>query len=96
MVTIGMNYHVIAGKEEVFEAACANVIKTMEGIDGHSTSSLFHEVGDGDPSYLIVSDWESEDAFQAFIASDAFKKVTNWGKENILRARPRHTTYQHG
>lgn len=96
MVTIGMNYSVIAGKEEVFEAACANVIETMKGIDGHDTSSLFKEVSDADPAYLIVSNWQSEDAFKAFIASDAFKKVTSWGKENILRGRPSHTTYQHG
>ena len=96
MVTIGMNYFVIPGKEEVFEAACAKVIDTMRGIDGHDSSSLYREVGDGEPSYLIVSNWKDEDAFKAFIASDAFKKVTNWGKENILSGRPRHTTYQQG
>jgi heme-degrading monooxygenase HmoA len=96
LVTIGMNYSVIAGKEEVFEAACAKVVETMNGIEGHSSSSIFREVGDGEPTYLIVSDWQSEEAFKAFIASDAFKKVTNWGKENILRGRPSHTTYQHG
>lgn len=96
MVTIGMNYDVIEGKEKVFEDACANVVKTMEGIDGHEASHLYKQVGDGAPSYLIVSRWQDEAAFKAFIASDAFKKVTNWGKENILRDRPRHTTYQEG
>ena len=38
--------------------------------------------------------WSSEEAFHGFVASDAFKKVTNWGKENILRGRPEHTTYR--
>ncbi len=96
MVTIGMNYTVIAGKEQVFEDACARVIETMEGIEGHDTSQLFKQVGGDAPLYLIVSRWQSEDAFDAFIASDAFKKVTTWGKENILSARPRHTTYREG
>ena len=96
MVTIGMNYFVIPGKEEVFEGACAKVVETMGGIEGHEASSIYKEVGDGEPAYLIVSRWQDEAAFQDFVRSDAFKKVTDWGKENILRGRPQHTTYQHG
>ncbi len=94
MVTIGMNYFVIPGKERVFEDACAHVVKTMQGVDGHDDSHLFKEVGDGEPVYLIVSRWQSEDTFRAFVGSDAFKKVTNWGAENILSRRPSHTTYK--
>jgi len=96
LVTIGMNYFVIAGKEQVFEDACAKVIDTMKGIEGHEESQLYRNVGDVEPVYLIVSRWASEDAFKSFIASDAFKKVTNWGAQNILRDRPRHTTYREG
>lgn len=95
MVTIGMNYHVISGKEQIFEDACAKVIDTMEGIEGHDTSTIYREIGDGKPVYLIVSRWQNEEAFNDFIASDAFKKVTNWGALNILAGRPSHTTYQH-
>ncbi len=93
MVTIGMNYQVIPGKEQVFEDACANVVKTMQGISGHDASEIFKSVTAETPAYLIVSRWQSEDAFRSFVASDAFKKVTSWGAENILAARPRHTTY---
>jgi heme-degrading monooxygenase HmoA len=89
-----MNYYVIPGKEEVFEAACSKVVETMKGIDGHAESHLYCEVGAETPAYMIASRWDSEDAFKAFIASDAFKKVTNWGKENILSKRPSHTTYR--
>ena len=96
MVTIGMNYFVLPGKEQVFEDACAKVISTMEGIDGHDNSDLYRQVGGDQPVYLIVSRWQNEGAFNDFIASDAFKKVTNWGSENILAGRPRHTTYQEG
>ena len=96
MVTIGMNYQVLPGKERVFEDACDRVVETMQGVDGHDESHVYRRIGDGEGVYLIVSRWESEEAFEAFIASDAFKKVTNWGKENILAGRPRHTTYREG
>ena len=95
MVTIGMNYFVIPGKEQIFEDAVAKVIETMKGIDGHETSSLYREIFENEPNYLIVSRWKSEQAFHDFVASDAFKKVTNWGSAHILRGRPQHTTYQH-
>jgi heme-degrading monooxygenase HmoA len=88
-----MNYYVLPGKEQIFEDACKKVVETMKGIDGHDESHLYREVSDGEAAYLIVSRWDSEDAFKAFVASDAFKKVTNWGKENILSRRPSHTTY---
>lgn len=94
MVTIGMNYEVLAGKEQIFEDACAKVLETMQGIAGHDHSQIYKSISSDDAAYLIVSRWENEEAFEAFIASDAFKKVTNWGKENILAGRPSHTTYK--
>jgi len=94
MVTIGMNYSVREGKEKVFEDACAHVIETMKGIGGHSESHLYREVGERSRHYLIVSVWSSEQAFRDFVASDTFKKVTNWGALNILEGRPSHTVYQ--
>ena len=93
MVTIGMNYNVREGKEKVFEDACASVVDAMTGIDGHAESHLYRRLGD-QPVYLIVSRWESEDAFRSFVASDRFKKVTSWGKDNILTGPPQHTTYR--
>jgi len=96
VVTIGMNYFVIPGKEKIFEDACARVVETMQGIEGHAESHLYREVGGEEPAYLIASRWESEEAFRAFVASDAFKKVTNWGKQNILSRQPTHTTYREG
>ncbi len=93
MVTIGMNYEVLAGKEQIFEDACAKVVVTMEGIDGHDHSQIYKSISPAESAYLIVSRWASEQAFQDFIASDAFSKVTDWGQQNILAGRPRHTTY---
>jgi len=93
MVTIGMNYKMIPGKEEVFEKAFANVLKVMEEMEGHTKSFLYKDVNDPQ-SYLIVSDWSSEEAFNGFIQSEKFRNVANWGKENILAGRPSHTVYR--
>jgi heme-degrading monooxygenase HmoA len=94
MVTIGMNYTVRSGKEAVFEAAFQRVLEAMGGIAGHAESHLYREVGVGARGYLIVSRWSDEDAFRAFIRSERFRKVADWGAENILEGPPRHTTYR--
>ncbi len=94
MVTIGMNYFVLPGKEQIFEDACGRVVETMQGIAGHDESHIYRRISSEKPVYLIVSRWVSEAAFDAFVASDAFKKVTNWGRQNILAGPPRHTTYR--
>jgi len=97
MVTIGMDYHVLPGKEAVFEAAFARVLAVIAAAEGHAGSRLYKGVGGGpNVDYLIVSRWGYEGAFQEFVASDAFKKVTSWGAENILAGRPTHTTYREG
>jgi len=95
VVTIGMNYFVVPGKESPFEGACAKVIDVMGTIEGHDVSHIYKRVSaEKESVYLVVSRWESEEAFNEFIASDAFKKVTSWGKDNILTGPPRHTTYR--
>ena len=92
MVTIGMNYRVQEGKERVFEDAFRRVLEAIAAAEGHDSSRLFRAV-DGGRDYLIISRWSSEDAFHAFVRSDVFRKVTDWGAENILEGRPSHTTY---
>lgn len=89
-----MNYEVLSGKEEVFEAACKRVLEGMTAADGHDGSRIYRNIEAEPAEYLIVSRWNDETAFQAFISSDAFKKVTTWGREHILARRPTHTTYR--
>lgn len=92
MVTIGMNYAVLPGKEETFEKAFNKVVTAMGGIDGHSETHMFRDINDAS-QYLIISQWSNKAAFDGFIASDTFKNVANWGKEKILSARPKHEVY---
>jgi len=94
MITVGMNYHVIAGKQQEFEDKFAAVMGALNSAPGHTTSSLWKDVGD-DASYLITSEWSDEKAFMEFIQSAAFRDVTNWGKEQILSGRPQHKIYKH-
>ena len=94
MVTVGMNYQVLAGKEEVFERAFMKVLEALKQSPGHTDSHLYRDVATPN-SYLIVSEWGDKSAFDSFIRSESFAKVTNWGKEQILAGRPRHQVYTH-
>jgi len=94
MITVGMNYHVIEGKQQDFEDKFAAVIDALRAAEGHTNSTLWKDVSDG-ASYLITSEWSEEQAFTDFIRSDAFRSVTDWGKEQILSGRPQHKIYKH-
>ena len=89
MITVGMNYHTLPGKQQEFEEKFAAVLAALRSAPGHSNSTLWKDVAD-DASYLITSEWSDEAAFAGFIQSQAFKDVTNWGKAQILSGRPQH------
>ena len=92
MTTIGMNYDVIAGREQEFEKGFFAVLDHLKAMPGHVESRLYHDVG-SPGSYLILSQWESKEAFEAFLQSPEFKNTVSWGKAEILRSRPRHKVY---
>jgi len=93
MITVGMNYQVIEGKQQDFENKFAAVIDALNAAEGHTKSTLWKDVDNG-ASYLITSEWSDEGAFASFIQSDSFRSVTNWGKEQILSGRPVHKIYK--
>lgn len=93
MVTVGMNYQVLEGKGELFESVFKKVLGVMNDMKGHSESHLYKDVSDVG-SYLIISEWSERSAFDAFIASDRFKGVVTWGKEEVLAGRPKHEVYE--
>jgi len=92
MITVGMNYHVIDGKQQAFEEAFNKVLAALNEAEGHDESFLYVDVNDPQ-SYCIISKWNDQDAFTAFMRSDEFKQVANWGKEEILDQRPKHEIY---
>lgn len=95
MTTIGMHYEVVPGKEEEFERGFLGVIEHLKSVPGHVESRMYEDVQSAG-SYVILSQWDSRETFQAFLQSDAFKQVTAWGKAEILRGRPRHKVYLDG
>jgi heme-degrading monooxygenase HmoA len=94
MITVGMNYRVLEGKQTEFEQKFAAVLDALRNAAGHQQSHLFQDVHDR-TSYLITSEWSDETAFTDFIHSQTFKDVTNWGKETVLADRPQHRVYRH-
>jgi heme-degrading monooxygenase HmoA len=92
ITTVGMHYEVLAGKEREFEQGFLSVIEQLKSVPGHIESHLYEDVA-STGSYVILSDWESKDSFGRFLQSDAFKRVTAWGRAEILRGRPRHKVY---
>ena len=92
MTTIGMQYDVIPGKEQEFEQGFIGVIEHLKQVAGHVESKLYEDV-QSTGSYLILSQWNTKEDFDAFLHSAAFRNVTSWGKAEILRGRPRHKVY---
>jgi heme-degrading monooxygenase HmoA len=92
MITVGMNYKIIPGKDDEFIAVFKKVIHVMSAMPGHTVTHLYRDV-DAQHDYLIVSEWSDRAAFDAFIASEQFKGVANWGKLNVLAGRPTHQVY---
>ena len=93
MTTIGMHYDVIAGREEEFERGFLSVLEHLKTVPGHVESHLYEDVASVG-SYVILSEWQTKEAFDSFLRSDAFRNVTAWGRAEILRGRPRHKVYQ--
>lgn len=92
MITVGMDYKIVPGKDEQFTSVFAKVLEIMADMPGHTRTHLYRDVF-AEHDYLVVSEWSDEDAFRAFIASDRFRNVADWGKENVLRDRPKHEIY---
>lgn len=94
MVTFGLNYDVKPGFGEEFERVTLESLELMKTVDGHRETRLYKDVNNPH-SYLIYSDWETREAFAAFMRSDAFKQVQTLGRD-ILAGPPRHNVYTKG
>jgi heme-degrading monooxygenase HmoA len=94
LTTVGMQYEVIPGKEEEFERGFIGVLELLKTLPGHIESHMYEDV-QSVGSYVILSQWERKEDFDAFLKSDAFKSAVAWGKAEILRSRPKHKVYQH-
>jgi heme-degrading monooxygenase HmoA len=92
MITIGMNYIVIPGKENQFRTAFEGVANALSKAEGHEESRLYSDCAEPN-KFLIISEWKDQDAFHAFVSSESFRKVANWGASELLIGRPTHKVY---
>ncbi len=95
MITVGMNYNIIQGKDDEFIAVFTKLMQIMKDMPGHGETHLYRDVY-SEHDYLIISEWTGEAAFNTFIESDRFKNVTDWGKKNVLATQPKHEIYGSG
>jgi heme-degrading monooxygenase HmoA len=94
MVTVGLYYEVVPGKEAAFEEKVEQVMGVLGGNPGHLKSFLYRRVH-APNSYAIISEWSSQAEFTSFVRSDIFRQVTDWGKAEVLQGRPNHKVYGH-
>ena len=92
MLTIGLYYDVIPEKAALFEEKFFHVLALMKTLKGHQQSFLYRRVDDPH-SYAIIGEFETQADFESFVRSDAFRQVTTWGREQVLRGPPRHKIY---
>lgn len=71
MITVGMNYHVIAGKQaRVPRKVQRRFAWPLAALPATPTRKSRKDTND-DASYLITSEWSDEKAFADFIGSQA-------------------------
>ena len=72
--------------------AFTGILEVLKPMPGHVESHLYEDVY-SKGSFVIFSQWQKKEDFEAFIQSYAFRKTVTWGKEQILRGRPMHKVY---
>jgi heme-degrading monooxygenase HmoA len=92
VITFGLNYDVKEEFKEQFIKISRDVLKAMPGMKGHVKTVLYSNVDDPD-SFLIYSEWETNEDFKDFVTSQAFKDVQNMSID-MLKNRPKHQIYE--
>ncbi len=75
MITVGMNYHVIPGKQKDFEDKFAAVMGALNAAAGHTSSTLWKDVADD------ASSWSDEQALRSH--SKSLRDVTIGAEEQM-------------
>lgn len=91
MLTVGLYYNVVPGKEQDFEEYFKVVAEQLTKIDGYVSALLYKRV-DMPNSFLIYSEWRDRDSFEAFIKSREFSGAKEGGSD-MLMGRPSHKIY---
>jgi chlorite dismutase len=86
--TMGMFYEVKPEYREDFVEKFGTVGEILDGMDGHRSTALLHNVEDENDMF-IASQWDSKDDAMEFFRSDEFTDAVDWGRD-VLADKPRH------
>lgn len=92
MLTYGFHYDVKADKRTDFLQISNAALALMKTLPGHIETKLMEDVNKPN-SFMIYSEWESNDAFKAFMNSKEFKDVQT-ASADMLTGRPKHQIYE--
>ena len=92
MITYGFQYDVKNDKREDFLKVANAALNAMLTMDGHIETKLFEDVNKPN-SFMIYSEWATNNDFKTFMNSEAFKAVQNAARD-MLKARPKHKMYE--
>ena len=92
MITFGLNYDVKTECVAEFVEIANKTLSVMDGFDGHVKTVLYSNVQKPN-SFMIYSEWQSDEQFRSFVRSDAFKQVQTMSV-HTLENRPKHSLYE--
>ena len=92
MITVGMTFKIVLGKEEQFEDAYKKILNVLNHAEGHSGSRLYRD--SEDPStFLLMSEWLDQRAFDICIDSKQYREAVDWNREQILAGKIHHRIF---
>ncbi|PIQ24174.1 antibiotic biosynthesis monooxygenase [bacterium (Candidatus Blackallbacteria) CG17_big_fil_post_rev_8_21_14_2_50_48_46] len=92
MITFGLNYDVKAEHVDEFVGIAKKALELINTLEGHVKTVLYSNV-EKPNSFMIYSEWESDEPFRNFMRSDAFKQVQTMSVD-MLENRPKHSLYE--
>lgn len=73
MISVANRIYVSAEYREAFEDRFKNRARMVDGMPGFITNYVLRPTEEGDP-YIVFTLWESMEAFEGWVNSDAFRK----------------------
>ena len=73
MIAVANRIYVHPKYADAFEARFQNRAGLVDEMEGFISNQVLRPTAEGDP-YVVLTFWESREAFQNWVGSDAFKK----------------------
>ncbi|OLS20014.1 MAG: hypothetical protein HeimC3_42250 [Candidatus Heimdallarchaeota archaeon LC_3] len=91
-ITFGLGYDIKEEFVNEFMKTSKETLALMDTMQGHIKTYLYRDAFKPN-SFLIYSEWSTNEDFTKFMTSKEFKEVQTLGEE-MLEGPPRHTMYE--